>query len=272
MDQTVTKCRLQAMVFAVLAMFSAPVSAAPAGPAIKHYILIHLKPGADQLQLDRWYLTYHGPENRRAVKAWQRNYLSYRSYLPPRETEDKVPLQYGRMTEIHFDSLDDFRATRKNSLYGGLSSYTPPPGGWRDNKLFETTTATIPVNPEALPVSKPTPPKETPYVRWIIVFDYPESITVEEGDDWWAQERAPALERLQGVRRFGFYKSASDASPKRRLAEIWFDDMETWKASAADWFPSRAKPAWGDPFDGAAMMLIGENPDIDFVYDSRVIP
>jgi hypothetical protein len=44
--------------------------------AMKHYILVDLKPGTDQLLLDRWYMTFHAPQVRRAYKAWQRNYIS----------------------------------------------------------------------------------------------------------------------------------------------------------------------------------------------------
>jgi hypothetical protein len=36
--------------------------------AIKHYILIELLPGADQLALDRWYMTFHAPQVRRPIR------------------------------------------------------------------------------------------------------------------------------------------------------------------------------------------------------------
>ena len=45
-------------------------AAAPGDVAIKHYIPVRLKPGMDQLALDRWYMTYHAPQVRRAFKAW----------------------------------------------------------------------------------------------------------------------------------------------------------------------------------------------------------
>ena len=98
-------------------MLTAGAAAALATPAwamgaIKHYILVDLKPGVDQLVLDRWYMTFHAPQVRRAFKSWQRNYMSFRSYLPPEEAKKAYPLLYGRMTEIHFDSLDDFRESR----------------------------------------------------------------------------------------------------------------------------------------------------------------
>lgn len=74
----------------------------------KHYIIIDLKPGMDMLALDRWYMTFHAPQVRRAFKAWQRNYVSYRSYAVTEEAR-KLGVLNGRMTEIQFDSLADFR-------------------------------------------------------------------------------------------------------------------------------------------------------------------
>lgn len=255
--------------FVFLMMSASP---AAAQDAIKHYILIDLKPGADQLALDRWYLAFHAPENRRAVQAWQRNYLSYRSYLPSEKAKAKYRFQFGRMTEIQFDSLADFRKARENSLYGDLASYTPPPGGWRNNTLFTATTITAPVNPDELPVSAPTPPKETPYLRWIIIFDYPEGISAKAGDAWWNNHRAKELAAAPGLKRMGFYRSVSDAAPKKRAVELWFDDMAAWEAVFATPEHDLRPAPWGDPFDGAAMMFVGENPDIDFVHDKRVIP
>src|SRR5262245_30559253 len=80
--------RRSALGLALLGAAAATAPRAAAGPgdvAVKHYIPIRLKPGMDQLVLDRWYMTYHAPQTRRAYKAWQRNYVSFRSYLPPAE-------------------------------------------------------------------------------------------------------------------------------------------------------------------------------------------
>ncbi|WP_370338757.1 hypothetical protein [Parvularcula marina] len=268
------KAGLRELLVLMTAMItSGMLLSARAEEAIKHYILINLKPGADQLALDRWYMTYHAPQVRRAMKAWQRNYVSFRSYLPPQMALERYPLQFGRMTEIHFDSYESFQQTRVRNLYGELSSYTPPPGGWRGNTLYTTETATIPVNPTRMPVTLPTPPKETPYLRWIIVFDYPDGVTPEEGDHWWAEVREPALAKLPGLKRLAFYTSASARSPDRRVAELWFEDVAAWQTAllSGNKMPYAAPP-WGEPFEAAAMMMIGENPDVDFIHDDRVIP
>jgi len=167
------------------AILAAPAIAQTNNVAVKHYILIDLAPGMDQLVLDRYYITFHSQEVRRAVKAWQRNYISFRSYLPPEEAKARYTLQYGRMTEIQFNSLQDFRDSRPNNIYGaGLGSYTPPPGGWQAGKLFKSVTATIPINPQDMFVNGNTPPKELPYLRWIMLFRYPKDVSLADGDKW----------------------------------------------------------------------------------------
>jgi hypothetical protein len=243
--------------------------------AIKHYIIIELMPGVDQLVLDRFYITFHSQEVRRAVKAWQRNYLSFRSYLPPPEAVERYGLKYGRMTEIQFDSLADFRESRPNNIYGaGLGSYTAPPGGWRgEKKIFESTTATIPVNPQEMFVSLETPPKQTPYLRWIVFFRYPKSVTVEAGDAWYRDVHAKEVSALPGLKRFALYRTVTETAEFPRVAELWFDDCDAWRKAFLP-APRFTAPSWGGsyPFVETLSMFIGENPDVDFVNDKRVIP
>jgi len=246
-------------------------AAAPGETAIKHYILIRLKPGMDQLALDRWYMTFHAPQVRRAYKAWQRTYTSFRSYLPPAEAAQRYALWYGRMTEIQFDSIDDFRATRPNNVYGELPSFTPPPGGWAGNTLFETQTATIPVNPDWLHLSLATPPKETPYLRWIVFYKLPDGVEAAEWDRWY-EGHAKELAARPGLKRFASYSSVAD-QPYPRVAEFWFDDYAAWARAflPGDGFTA---PSWSRtfPFAETISMFIGENPDLDFINDKRSIP
>ena len=262
---------------AALVVLGGAAAAAVASPAfavgaIKHYIIIDLKPGMDMLALDRWYMTFHAPQVRRAFKAWQRNYVSYRSYAVTEEAR-KLGVLNGRMTEIQFDSLADFKESRPNNLYGDLRSFTPPPKGWSGGQ-FETTTATIPVNPQTVFLSTPTPPKETPYLRWVVLFRYPAGVALEAGDAWFRDVHAPQVAKLPGVRRYVAYNAVTESAEFPRVAEIWFDDYDAWKAAFVAPAPTFAAPPWGGqfPFVETRSMFIGENPDIDFINDRRVIP
>ena len=256
------------------ALIAAPATAQSDHLAIKHYILINLMPGQDLLILDRFYMTFHSQEIHRAVKAWQRNYISFRSYLPPDEAKARYPLQYGRMTEIQFNSLQDFRDSRPNNIYGaGLGSYTPPPGGWQSGKLFKSVTATIPVNPQDMFVNKNTPPKEIPYLRWIQFFKYPKGVSLADGDKWYRNVHAKEVAMLPGLKRFAMYQTVVESQEYPRVAEMWFDDYASWKAAFLP-APKLTAPAWGGtyPFVDMISMFVGENPDVDFISNDRVIP
>ena len=256
------------------AILAAPALAQSNSVAVKHYILIDLAPGMDQLVLDRYYMTFHSQEVRRAVKAWQRNYISFRSYLPPEEAKARYTLQYGRMTEIQFNSLQDFRDSRPNNIYGaGLGSYTPPPGGWQSGKLFKSVTATIPVNPQDMFVNGNTPPKEVPYLRWIMLFKYPAGVGLEAGDKWYREVHAPQIAKLPGLKRYAMYQSVAEGQDYPRVAEFWFDDYAAWKSAFLP-APTLTAPSWGGqyPFVDMISMFIGENPDVDFINDDRAIP
>jgi len=263
---------------AVLA-FTAAAGAALATPAfavgaIKHYIIVELQNGADQLWLERWYITFHAREVRRAFKAWQRNYISFRSYAVPDEAAKRYRIAYGRLTEIQFDALEDYRETRKNNIYGELSSYVPPPGGWSGAaKIFESTTATVPVNPQELHLSKPTPHKETPYLRWIVFFRYPKGVSLEQGDAWYRDVHAKELAQLPGLKRYGTYRTVTEQAEFPRVAELWFDDYAAWSKAFLP-APKLTPPPWGGtfPFVETLSMFIGENPDVDFIHDKRAVP
>lgn len=276
MKAELTRRRLMAGTAAATVLLAA--SPALAAGAIKHYILVELLPGADQLALDRWYMTFHAPQVRRAYQAWQRDYLSFRSYLPPAEAVARHHVANGRMTEIHFDSLADFRESRMNPLYGGdLKSFTPPPGGWRGNSLFRSTTATIPVNPDTLYLSSPTPPKETPYLRWIVFMRPPEGVAQAEADAWFEAVQAKEIAALPGLKRFGLYKAVSERADYPRVMELWFDDYASWRQALLSPEPRFTAPPFAKagarfPFSDTLSMFVGENPDVDFIHDDRVIP
>ncbi|MBL8773654.1 MAG: hypothetical protein JNK30_19870 [Phenylobacterium sp.] len=266
--------RRAALGLSLVGLATAVAAPAQAVGAMKHYILVDLKPGVDQLVLDRWYMTFHAPEVRRAFKAWQRNYVSFRSYLPPEEARAAYRLLYGRMTEIHFDSLADFQESRPNNIYSGqgLGAFTPPPGGWAAAP-FTSTTASLPVNPQHMHLNTNTPPKQTPYLRWIVFFRYPDGVTAEQGDAWYRGSYAPEAAKRPGLKRYATYEAVSRAAEYPRVAELWFDDYAAWKAAFLP-RPQLPAPPWGGRglFADGLSMFIGENPDVDFVNDRRAIP
>jgi hypothetical protein len=243
------------------------VAAQSADPKIKHYIMIDMLDGYDRLWLDRWYMTYHAPERRQVVRNYQRHYLSYATYDI---VDDLAWLNriYGRMTEIHFDSMDDFRASRVNNGVNGF--HTPTPGGER---IFVTTTATIPTNPTEVFIGGYPRPIDHPYFRWIVFMNYPDGVARAEVEEWYLQTHARELQNLDGLLRFVSYQPVSGGGVDR-VSELWFQTMQEWKSAVLDSPPTFTAPAWSDsfPFMEIQSAFIGERPDVDFMNDHRVIP
>ncbi|NWG45807.1 MAG: hypothetical protein HXY25_04570 [Alphaproteobacteria bacterium] len=241
--------------------------------AIKHYIFIQPDEGVDLLWVDRWYMTFHAPEVRSYYKAWQRHYVSFRSYMVPEEA-DVFNVYRGRMTEIIFDSREAYVESRIRNDYG-ISRYTAPTGGWAGRPgQVETINATIPVNPDEDFLGKWPPPKASPYYRWIVAFRYPEGVSEEDGERWFLESAAPSLAKVKGLRRFVAYKVIFDSQPYRRVYEMWFDHYSDWKAAVLDNRGAIPAPPWGGAFPYVDMVstFIGERPDIDFINDHRVVP
>lgn len=273
MSETSNLSRRAALALTAAAAMAVATPAAAVG-AIKHYIIIELMPDMDQLVLERWYITYHSREVRRAFKAWQRNYVSYRSYLPSPEALKAYPtLQYGRMTEIQFDSIEDFQESRPNNIYGKLDSMTPPPGGWRAQALSKTNTVTVPINPQDLFVSLDTPPKEIPYVRWLVFYSWPKGVDEKTAEAWYRDVHVKEMSKLPGLMRFARYRTIRKDADFTYAVEYWFNDMPSWKKAFLP-VPKLTPPPWGGtfPFVDTVSMFIGENPDIDFINDKRAIP
>ena len=59
-----------------------------------------------------------------------------------------------------------------------------------------------------------------------------------------------------------------------RVAEFWFDDYAGWRQAFLEPAPKFTAPPWNKtfPFADTISMFVGENPDVDFINDSRVIP
>jgi hypothetical protein len=265
---------------------AALLGAAPARAvdAIKIYILIDMAPGVDVLVLDRWYLTFHAPERRDLVRAWQRHYVSYRTYAVPEEV-DRFNVWRGRMTEIHFDSLEDFAESRKNSSVT-LQSHTAPPGGW--GKAYRSEAITLPAAPTEDFLGQHPAPKETPYYRWIVALRYPEGVTEEDGERWFLETHAEETAKLPGLRRYIGYRAVGrDRDPTvgrdrpvarergyQRVVELWFDSYQDWRKAILESPPAFTAPPWGGeyPFVEMISTFIGERPDVDFINDRRVIP
>ncbi|HEX3366838.1 hypothetical protein [Phenylobacterium sp.] len=273
---------------AALACVGALAAAVPAAAtgAFKFYIMVDLLNGADQLVMDRWYMTYHAQQMHRSMRAWQRNYISFRSYNTPPEA-DIYPIWHGRLSEIDYDSYADFQEGRANNPF--LDILTAPPGGWQrgaailnaaegaitPTAIFRSEPAAVPINPQEVYLQGATPAKETPYFRWVVFFRYPKGVSQADGDKWFLGTHVKEVAKLPGLRRYIGYRVIDTESKYPRVEELWFDDYKAWRKVFIGTQPAFTKPPWGGtrfPFADAISTFVGENPDIDFMNDKRVIP
>ncbi|MGV7121474.1 hypothetical protein ACVENA_12120 [Sphingopyxis sp. 550A] len=276
------------LVLAATFSAGAPARADTADPkAVKIYIMIDVPDLTNLGALDRWYMTYHSQQMHRAMRAWQKNYLSYRSYIVPDDVARRYHVWRGRMTEIYYDSLGDFAEGRKNNPL--VDMLDPPPGGWADRSFARSQPVIVPVNPQQVYLQGRVPPKETPYFRWVIYFRYPAGVSEAEGDKWLLGTHVPEMAKVPGLRRYFGYRTLEDpADPATaaeklapdnrprygRVEELWFDDYKAWCKAFVDTPPAFTKPGWGGefPYVDYISTFIGENPDVDFLNDKRVIP
>lgn len=285
------RCKLPWILLALAFAPGLPAVADGVGPqAVKFAIMIDVPDLTNLNAFDRWYMTYHSRQMHRAMRAWQRHYISYRSYLPPDDVVQRYHVWRGRLTEIYYDNLGAFREGRNNNPF--LDMLDPPPGGWTDRSFARSQPVIVPVNPQEIYLQGHAPPKETPYFRWVIYSRYPDGVSQEEGDKWFLETHVKELAKVAGLRRYVGYRTipmgtGADSPSRRdakqiqddrprytRVEELWFDDYSSWRKAFMENAPTFTQPKWAAEFPHADYVstFIGENPDVDFINDQRVIP
>lgn len=222
---------------------------------------------------DRWYIRFHGKEVVRFWGPWMRRYETYRSYEPPPEANHFNAVG-GRLTEIWFNSLEDFREA---------DTYRRPytmPSSWRAGAAALTM---IPAMPTQNFLGKEPTPEEKTILRWVRIFRYPEGVSLEEGDEWYLNTHSQEVKQQAGLLKYVSHgsiavpkdeRSGPFPTPWQRLDELWYEDFGSWRKSNVESAPKYTKPAWGgsDPFVEMASIFVGYKPDIDFLKDSPQIP
>jgi len=253
---------------ALAAAALSPPARADDGP-IQHFIMVELQNGADMLALDRWYITYHAPETLARTGGAQTRYVSFRTYaVTPQEAAD-WRMVTGRLTEIGFASVADFR---KGVTPEALAAHrpTPPDPSVADGWTTQTVTVRMPGDPVK---AGPTPEKGTPYARWVAFLRAPEAVLAADADAWIRSAVAGGLAAAPGSRQVTVYRPAIPRG-YTHVVVATFDDPKAWRAGMAA-FRAGLKPApWGGGLDGLGLrsILVGERPDLDFKTDRRVVP
>ena len=85
-----------------------------------------------------------------------------------------------------------------------------------------------------------------PNYRWQFVLQYPEGVSMEEGDAWFHNEVVPYFVSRPETTRILSSRIMQDVvgCPFQRLVEMWFEGPEEWYAAAVAGAGHLARPAW----------------------------
>jgi hypothetical protein len=88
--------------------------------------------------------------------------------------------------------------------------------------------------------------EDGPNYRWQFVLRYPESISPEQGDEWFYQAVIPHFQAMPEVTRILSSKIIREVNqcPFHRVAEMWFDGPTAWHQAAVEKATAIAKPDW----------------------------
>ena len=240
----------------------------------------------------RWYLETHGPECMRHWGPWLTRYETYAALPPPPEAVERFGVWNHRITEHWWRSADEFVEADLGSV-----SYTWP-GAPRDRERMAREAAANPDLPRtatAMAPAKPThdflgqrafTPFEKTYIRWYILFRYPDGVSVDEGDNWFIETHAKEAMQQPGLLRYFAHRIVAvpekwiSPTPWHWLIEMWYEDLNDWRKALVESPPRYTRPSWATnneyPFVKPAVefvsTFVGETPEIDFLKDCRPKP
>lgn len=259
---------MKSLLIGLTALVAAAAPARAQDGPIQHFIMVEMQNGADVLALDRWYITHHAPETLARTGGAQTRYVSFRTYAVSPQEAAEWKMVTGRLTEIGFASVADFRrGVTPEAL--AANRPTPPDPSVADGWTTQTVTVRLPGDAVK---AEPAPEKATPYARWVAFVRAPDAAPPAEADLWVRRDFAGGL-AAAGSRQVTVYRPAIPRGYTHVVVAL-FDDPKAWRAGMAA-FRAALKPGpWGGGLDSLGMrsILVGERPDLDFKTDRRVIP
>jgi len=214
-------------------------------------------------------------------------YVTYRALPAPPEAA-----RYGywnhRITEQFFFTEGHWAEAMQT-----MGMPTPPP---RIEKMFipepstpRAAVALFPARPTEDFVGNLLTVSEKTYIRWYIIFRYPDGVPVEEGEKWYLETHSKEVMQQPGLIRYFSHRAVAAPSPHPgvemprpwvRLSEQWYEDFDGWRKSVIEAPIKYTAPPWAkmkeppfmEPSVDFASTFVGETPDIDFFRDVRPRP
>jgi hypothetical protein len=233
-----------------LILFMGLSFASPVGARMIREITIGSLTDAPNLEIgDRFYMRYHGPEIVRLSGPWITRFWIWRTHEPPAEAVERFGARGGRYIEIWYRE-EDFadrpmlRGTSQRPWEGG---HTPE----------ERAVEMVPANPTEVFYDSDPHPEQTPILRWVTMFRYPEGVSDEEGEKWFLEVHAKEAAKQPGLLKFVSYLAPAELKDGGmgvhvkfwdRVCEYWYRDFDAWRKAVLDSPPDYTAPPWGGEY------------------------
>jgi hypothetical protein len=244
-------------------------------PMIKTIILHHLLDMNDLPAAERWFYRYHVPE---VLRNRPVSYVSYRAVPPPPGAGE-----YGYFNYKVHEHVSGGEAERPS----GLAAMTREVVPLRVIMVNVPTTPTEDFKGGEMSIDEKT------ILRWLVVFRYPEGVSLAEGDDWYLNVHAKEVGRQLGLTRFFSYRvlppraglqggvpaflhpESSMSAEWHRVSEQWYENSNGWVDSVIKSPPEYTKPPWAtyekypflEPGADFASTFILERPSDDWLRE-----
>jgi len=241
-------------------------------------ILHHIPDWNDLPNIERWFYRYHIPDVLR-TKPWMSRYVMFRSTPPPSGAEAFGYYNYKVHENWSFDDEDMIRLTAMTPEVAPLKAIMVKTGAkptedflGSDLIMFDQT-----------------------ILRWLIIFKYPEGVSLEEGDHWYLNTHVPEALQQPGLIRFFSYKviplklvaavgkrsflhpQSEISANYHRVTEMWYTNSNGWVDSVIKNPPKYTRPDWANynqypflkPWKDFHSTCILERPTEDYLKDVR---
>ena len=242
------KEKLMFGIFLILFMGLSFVS--PVGARMIREVTIGSLTDAPSLEIgDRFYMRYHGPEIVRLSGPWITRFWLWRTYEPPEEAVERFGARGGRYIEIWYRE-EDFA---DRPMLRGTSQRPWEGGHTREERAVEM----VPANPTEVFYDSDPHPDNTPILRWVTMFRYPEGISDEEGEKWFLEVHAKEAVKQPGLLKFVSYLAPAELKDGGmgvhvkfwdRVCEYWYADFDAWRKAVLDSPPDYTEPPWGGEY------------------------
>lgn len=238
---------------------------------LKHVYLGFLN-AVNEIDGMRWYLRYHSKEVKRFFGPWLRRYETFKAFPPPEEAK-RYGAVSGFYTELWYTNIDEFVEARPGDRPYTFEEWhiTTPREG------IAGAVTMVPAMPTEDFLEKEPTPEERHILRWVRALKYPEGVSIDEGEKWYAEVHSQEVKQQPGLLSYISYKILPDApieSPWVRIEELWYEDFAAWNKAVIESPINYTAPSWRneEPFVDYMSVFIGYKPDIDFLNDNPLIP